>query len=145
MFTKYSGVEIPKNYNGSRFRQATIETEMKTHKAQGPMPVPFVKTSASPSFQSIIDQRVSETIDTDNAVEDNIELVNNESQEIAQEQEAEARTFPQLLRESGISKLFDNIKSDDLLLIALIFLLSDSNNEGNKEITLLLLLLLLYH
>ena len=57
MFTKYNGINLPKNYSGTKFRQPPEDTTMKTHrpqdekfKMQG-----IIKTSVSPSFQSIID------------------------------------------------------------------------------------------
>ncbi len=48
MFTRYKGIDIPKNYSGNRFR-APIETEMKTHSGEI---ISASRTSVSPSFNN---------------------------------------------------------------------------------------------
>ncbi|MBQ7788337.1 MAG: hypothetical protein IJ398_01635 [Clostridia bacterium] len=48
MFTRYKGIDIPKNYSGNRFR-VPIETEMKTHSGEI---ISASRTSVSPSFNN---------------------------------------------------------------------------------------------
>ena len=79
MFTKYTGIELPQNYSGSRFKQDIAEdTEMKTHRGQISTVGGVVKSSVSPSFQSIIDIAVADN----QATEDFSDTVSYESEEI---------------------------------------------------------------
>ncbi len=50
MFTRYKGIDIPKNYSGNRFKMP-IETEMKTHSGEI---LGASRTSVSPSFNNSI-------------------------------------------------------------------------------------------
>ena len=148
MFTKYNGINVPKNYSGNRFKE-TIDTEMKTHKAEGVHISTPIKKSASPqSFQSVIDKAVeSEFIETDY-----YEEISSESEEISdpvsineydvEENLPSATSSPS--KELGLSTLLESLQEDDLLLIALILILAGNEGYENKELIITLALLLLY-
>ncbi len=62
MFTKYNGINLPKNYSGTKFKQPAEDTKMKTHRAQDEKPITkgVIRTSVSPSFQSALDKTMQE-------------------------------------------------------------------------------------
>ena len=148
MFTRYS---VPKNYSGSLFSANQYETETKTHSPSG------VKTSISPSFNrenlntppgkienppffSVVDDDTpesSEDLSSDINANDIIEVDGTtEVSKTAKEGISPLEEFKQ-----GAIKLFENMKSDDIMLIALILLLS---GENNPSIPLFLAILLLF-
>ena len=149
MFSRYNNIVIPKNYNGNRFREIE-DTEMKTHKAyESSIKQVTTKTSSSPSFQSLIDQKANEnedfTKEEDEEKYQNIDTVSTENElspnDTRPNNQSKYTTTP--YQESGLSKLISDIKGDDLLLIALILLLAEGEREGNQELIVLLALLLL--
>lgn len=149
MFTKYSGIDVPKNYSGSRFKQ-NLETEMKTHKAPIIQPAPTVtKSSPQPSFQSIIDKAASGEKETPSDYTEQTDAPSNEIPvpvsiiEPSRESEVDTHTDSSCVN-SAISSLLESLNGDDLLLIALIILLSGNEGYENKEIIVTLALLLLY-
>ena len=148
MFTRYS---VPKNYSGSLFSANQYETETKTHSPSG------AKTSISPSFNrenlntppgkienppffSVVDDDTpesSEDLSSDINANDIIEVDGTtEVSKTAKEGISPLEEFKQ-----GAIKLFENMKSDDIMLIALILLLS---GENNPSIPLFLAILLLF-
>lgn len=148
MFTKYSGINVPKNYSGNRFKES-IDTEMKTHKAEGVhISTPIKKSSSPQSFQSIIDKAVEP--DTTNA--DYYEEIPGENEEISDpvsinEYDVEEAPLPEPItpaKELGLSTLLESLQEDDLLLIALILILAGNEGYENKELIITLALLLLY-
>lgn len=150
MFTKYNGIEIPKNYSGSRFKSLS-DVEMKTHKATvSSPPMQEIKSSASPSFQEVIDKTVSELKETDENIEisEPLTQISDTPACISVDEESNGASFPQekaLHRELGILKLLDKVKQDDLLLIALIILFASDSSENSLDAVVILALLLLYH
>lgn len=78
MFTKYTGIEVPQNYSGSRFKKEVEKTEMKTHRGQISSSDSGIKASVSPSFQEVIDNAVSDKADTEQyASFDEDDILNN--------------------------------------------------------------------
>lgn len=149
MFTKYSGIDVPKNYSGSRFKQ-NLETEMKTHKAPIIQPAPTVtKSSPQPSFQSIIDKAVSDEKETPSDYTEHTDAPSNEIPDpvsiIEPSREGDVDVpADRSYANSALSSLLESLNGDDLLLIALIILLSGNEGYENKEIIVTLALLLLY-
>lgn len=137
MFTRYSNIDIPQNYSGSRFNKQVIEdTETKIHSTpiQG-----ATKSSVSPTFEynkAIIAEE--EKIDEVSVpVEDDIssieENANNDNKDNS------------LSVLSQFTDYFKRINSDDLLLIALIIFLLNDHNMNNNDIIIILSLMLIYH
>ena len=145
MFTKYSGIVVPQNYNGNRFKKQPLETEMKTHKATEVQSVSSAKTSVSPSFQSLLDKAVGEGDAFTVPVQEEISSVEVEDSAVEEETEKEfsQEEAPSELSISPFMRMLEGLKSDDLLLLALILLFADCKSEmGNEAIILLSLLLL---
>ena len=145
MFTKYSGIVVPQNYNGNRFKKQPLETEMKTHKATEVQSVSSAKTSVSPSFQSLLDKAVGEGDAFTVPVQEEISSVEVEDSAVEEETEKEfsQEEAPAELSISPFMRMLEGLKSDDLLLLALILLFADCKSEmGNEAIILLSLLLL---
>ena len=145
MFTKYSGIVVPQNYNGNRFKKQPLETEMKTHKATEVQSVSSAKTSVSPSFQSLLDKAVGEGDAFTVPVQEEISSVEVEDSAFEEETEKEfsQEEAPAELSISPFMRMLEGLKSDDLLLLALILLFADCKSEmGNEAIILLSLLLL---
>ncbi len=154
MFTRYTGVDIPQNYSGNRFRKDLYEdTEMKVHSSSTEG---AVKSSVSPSFEQRLNyqsnvMKKDETIE--NATENDIfyqdEEENNKEQphnDSEQEKNDNIQHSKSILKElSPFSEYLKNIKSDDLLLIALIIFLASEKNGSNGDVIILLALLLIYH
>ena len=167
MFTKYTDIDLPKNYSGSRFKQAIADTKMKTHKAQQVPPnATAIKTAVSPSFQDIIDKtaKASEPKEPTNELSLNADAVaevqeapneNDYSEDALSDKETQIEAFAQqnerndfdlfsLFKSSGLGKLLDNKSRDDFLLIALIVLMASDGAGDNLDAIILLALLLLY-
>ena len=168
MFTRYNGVEIPKNYSGSRFRQQVENTETKMHRPKEAPPLQNVRKSVSPTFQEVIDNAIKDV--------EQSQAKNSESNGflLAQETEATANsdTPPSKTVESGVNdnvpsvkslngitdseknehspieggirKLLDGIAKDDLLLIALILMLAEGGEGDSLDLITMLALLLLF-
>ena len=156
MFTRYSDIDIPKNYSGSRFKKTSFEdTTMKTHENEMQS---ATNTSVSPTFK----ERFSHSDYHANKLyqlEDNTEAISKEINPSVNKQN------PLLVEESfleekqvnystnnsnidsklGINSIFDylkDVKSDDLLIILLIILLASDKSSSNNDIIILLALLL---
>ncbi len=161
MFTKYANVKLPENYSGSRFKRPSIDTEMKTHRAQDISNVPrSVKTSVSPFFQSsqiqeeTTAQSNSTEVDTQQALP---ELDAMLTEEARVEDEETIHTPPEKTQEDSnstalatssikeLTRALEKIKSDDLLLLSLILLFAKDGGEGSMDALVILALLLLYH
>lgn len=163
MFTRYSGVDVPQNYSGNRFRKRSIEnTEMKVHtnQTQG-----ATKSSVSPTFENqsnnndyteeIIEPDTNEIVEPINekiptSVDENEDITETDVELSVQENEhSDSKpAFKGLLSDLNLSPFTEylkNIKNDDLLLIALIIFLASDKNVGNNDIIILLALLLVYH
>lgn len=159
MYTRYSGVDVPQNYSGSRFRKKIIEeTEMKVHTstAQG-----AVKSSVSPTFESQIkgehlpitvsenDSDYSETVEdvaeNDASGEEYTSLQYEVTKENDDREQNIGRSILNDLNLSSITEYLKSIKGEDLLLIALIIFLASDKDVSNNDIIILLALLLIYH
>ena len=144
MFTKYNGLEIPKNYSGNRFK-ALSETEMKTHKVthseilQG-----ATKSSVSPKFQEVIDQTVNNIADVED-IEPVPEQEDEESYSPPNKEERALTVTDEASPDLSLTALLDKIRKDDLLLIALIILFASDSSMSNYDTVIILALLLLYH
>ncbi|MBQ4510444.1 MAG: hypothetical protein II984_06935 [Clostridia bacterium] len=149
MFTRYSNIEIPKNYSGNRFKKTIIEdTTMKTHEndMQG-----AVKSSVSPTYSEHLYQN---EVDSSNISNDNdaFEFQNDVTEQeleinddIAEGQDSEIANHNTEKSKSSIVPFLDyfkDIKSDDLLLILLIIFLASDKSSHNNDIIMLLALLL---
>lgn len=147
MFTRYSDIDIPKNYSGSRFKMSQIEdTTMKVHSSdmQG-----AVKSSVSPTYNEHLNQFIPQ--DSYNYSQKSEEIANNVNEVMNEDNypENELTTFPQedKIAENNRSLLptFDflkNINSDDLLIILLIIVLASDKSALNNDIIIILALLL---
>lgn len=158
MFTKYTDIDLPKNYSGNRFKQAIPDTKMKTHRAQDSSAYnSVVKTAVSPSFQDIIDKTAKES-DSEPIEEDDKNItVSTEEAPLENTTEADIpidapprggekmdENLLRLFKESGLGRLLNNKSRDDFLLIGLIALLASDGAGDNLEAIILLALLLLY-
>lgn len=167
MFTRYSGIEVPQNYSGNRFRKKSIEdTETKVHTNQA---YSAVKSSVSPSFEYKYenerlssdenDASIENEITTDNYVSEEFsdnssensnenfnEAINDEEAKETNSKEINSNSsFLDNLNLSFMTDFFKNIQGEDLLLIALIIFLASDKNVSNNDIIILLALLLVYH
>ena len=172
MFTKYNGINLPKNYSGTKFKQSYEDTQMKTHRASvgNAMTNGVIRTSVSPSFQGALDKAVekaeelipSQRIDdaysqsVDDApleecltVETENEPTNAECDMVdacvmAHNPKKDSSSL-NFFSELGFDKLLKNIGKDDLLLIALIILFAQEHLQESLDAIVILALLLLYH
>lgn len=149
MFTRYSDIEIPQNYSGSRFSKQFAEdttTKIHTSTIQGAS-----KSSVSPSFEM---SRLGEAYQAPEA-DDNVEYFNDEAifDDISDEDNNEftASSVNKDENHSEISESLSQItgylkrlKNDDLLLIGLIAFLANENSVSNNDIIIILVLLLMY-
>lgn len=137
MFSKYSNVEVPKNYSGNRFKHNyELQTETKTHVAST---YSATKSSVSPAYQeqaSYIENaqendilNEEEEIESANQADENEEALSNENQKSS----------------FSLTDLFNGINAEDLLLICLIIFLSADSGINNNDIIIILSLLLAYH
>lgn len=153
MFTKYNNVSIPKNYSGSRFHQGNDDTEMKTHRATESIPsTNITKTSVSPYFRSnLIKESSLATEDSedssfevpyDASMEEKAEIIDTPADK---DSDSSTGNLTPNDEEGALSRLFKNIKNDDLLLLALILLLSKDGADNSFDAIVILALLLMYH
>ena len=157
MYTRYSGVDVPQNYSGNRFRKKIIEdTETKVHSSITPG---AVKSSVSPSFESqikndqIYQNNDENSLDYSETLDDVVE--NDDFNESAYQSNNEPKdkgndkiVNKSILNELNLSPIAEYLKSirgEDLLLIALIIFLASDKNISNNDIIILLALLLVYH
>ena len=165
MFTRYSNIEIPKNYSGNRFKTNIIEdTTMKIHESEIRSDI---KTSVSPTYNEWIyaNNNSSHYPITDTSQEENLNFDDKETNKNTDEffeknyqkftennqidnvnHSTEAINFSEKKNElfdfSQIPEFFKNIKNDDLLLIVLIIFLASDKSVANNEVIILLALLL---
>ncbi len=156
MFTRYSNIEIPKNYSGNRFKKTIIEdTTMKTHEneMQG-----AIKSSVSPTYSEHLYQNELDNSDISNhsdAVDNNISkeeddrnIIENDINEDTENNQGDECANCDLEKEKSklsLAPIFDylrDIKSDDMLLILLIIILASDRSAQNNDIIMLLALLL---
>ncbi len=156
MYSRYSGISIPKNYGGSRF-QPDNEPAVKTHRANNIGGA--TKSAHSPSFVSSVP--FPEPNIQQQMVEGNAEMTNNEEffEEVDKESpiepleevfESQEEVFDEVKTVSNESQDFSAIKDilsrfdkDALLILGLILLLMSDGDKKNDDIIVLLALLLL--
>ncbi len=155
MFSKYSSIEVPQNYSGSRFRKSTeLKTETKTHPATD---YSATKSSVSPTFK----ESTEPYIDTHNGscelpspseecMDSNCpkgDCANEGENDCYCEDECNSCKICDESKQHGslLSDLLGNIKTEDLLLICLIIFLSADGGISNNDIIVLLSLILAYH
>ena len=154
MYSRYSGISIPSNYGGSRFRQES-EPEVKAHR---PPTLTASKVARSPSFIPIesreresseppIEEQSKETvIDSDEFYDDTNEGACDDTESEANADECEKAISHYEKSDQGLSKIkavISRFDKDALIILGLILLLmSDSEKENDDIIALLALLLL---
>ena len=157
MFTKYQGVAIPKNYSGVRFKDGSVETEMKTHRGQITPSQDNIKScAASPTFQSIIDSVASDEVD--DLKNDEVQASDFDEQIASDEAGEQLNTVkceeeekpcissqPLGFLDNTLKGLLDGIGGDDLLLLCLLLLIATDRQENSIDGIIILALLLLYH
>ena len=144
MFTRYSGIDIPHNYSGNRFRKADSDNlDMKIHKnhTQG-----AIKSSISPSFEKELSNFTEQNAEAELnsnlgdaalvSIDEQAEIENSDTVDVS---DSNSSTTP------SINDFLKSISSDDLLIIALILFLATDKNVENNDIIILLALLLAYH
>ena len=152
MFSKYTNIEVPQNYSGSRFKKTNeLHTDMKTHT---PSEFSAVKSSVSPIYQEQIyaytdESEVNECYEDDCAdtepcegdeTQKNVDPVDENCENDCLRVESNKATS-----RLGFDEIFKNFNSEDLLLVCLIIFLSTNESSNNNDIIILLSLLLAYH
>ena len=141
MFTKYTNMKLPQNYSGSRFKPATEDTEMKTHRAKDTgTPINNVKTSVSPYFQSSFVNEQSYSFEPQEDRDTYETDVDVPTQQEETNEDVSTSTHATL---KELTRLFAGIKSDDLLLLALIILFASDSGQNSVDTIVILALLLL--
>ena len=158
MFTRYSDIDVPKNYSGNRFKKSSFEdTTMKTHESEMQS---ATNTSVSPTFNeryNHIDYQTNKfqiqnkANDVNNEIYRNVNeqdyfATSNDNNNILEEKQVSCR-FNDSNKDSatGFGSIIDylkDIKSDDLLIILIIILLASDKSTSNNDIIILLALLL---
>ena len=159
MYSKYSGISIPQNYGGSRFRVS--EPPMKTHRAESSgasksaHSPSFVQTKASPSitthsneYNAPIEEEFVDECELEgenlgiSLPSDSDESAKDFSTEEANDSE-ECSTRGRLFDFSSFKDILSGLDKDSILILGLILLfMSDSDNKNDDIIPLLALLLL---
>ncbi len=148
MFSKYSNVEVPRNYSGNRFRQGQeLKTETKTHPATN---YSATKSSVSPAYHeqvASIEENEENECESSNAICEECELKNEENVDhVCENEENPAQSCEECQRSSfSLGDILKGINSEDLLLICLIIFLSADGGINNNDIVILLALLLAFH
>lgn len=158
MYSRYSGISIPKNYGGSRF-QPEREPEVKAHR---PPSLSASRVAHSPSFVPI-ESRVNEGYEENSVVEESFtsedsissekiceegDIAEDEGYDEVGDDEADAEAneeVPALARGKELSSLksiISRFDKDTLLLLGLILLLMSDDKENDDIIALLALVLL---
>lgn len=153
MYSRYSGISVPKNYGGSRF-QPEREPEVKAHR---PPSLSASRVAHSPSFVPI-ESRANEDYDEGSA--ENVSLKSEEiceecevaeaepydevkiDDEIDAEVSNEAPVFAKRRELSSLKSIISRFDKDTLLLLGLILLLMSDDKENDDIIALLALVLL---
>ena len=149
MFTKYTGIEVPQNYSGSRFKKEVEKTEMKTHRGQISSSDSGIKASVSPSFQEVIDNAVSDKADTEQyASFDEDDILNNIATPLDEVcEDVGVRTINEDTShtvEDILKRFLDNIGKDELLLLSLLILFASDNQDCGIDGVIIVALLLMY-
>ncbi len=142
MFSRYSSISIPKNYGGSRFADLS-ETETKTHRALTPLAP--IKSSHSPSFVPIIEQKEEKTAEEVSDFEDfeDIDVLEGEQDEELQEAGGDEDKGDAKNEHSSILKsILSNLERDELIILGLILLLISDSSQENTDVIMMLALLL---
>lgn len=149
MFTKYTGIEVPQNYSGNRFKKEVEKTEMKTHRGQISSPDSGIKAAVSPSFQEVIDNAVSDKGDTEQYASFDEDDINQTTEAPLDEicdvvktmsrDEEESNTI-----EATLKRFFDSIGKDELLLLSLLVLFASDNQDCGIDGVIIVALLLMY-
>lgn len=159
MYSRYSGISIPKNYGGSRF-QPEREPEVKAHR---PPSLSASRVAHSPSFVPI-ESRANEDYNENSVVEESFTSEDSiSSEEICEECEVaeaepydevkiddeidaevsnEAPVFAKRRELSSLKSIISRFDKDTLLLLGLILLLMSDDKENDDIIALLALVLL---
>ena len=150
MFTRYSGIDIPNNYSGNRFKKTIIEdTTMKIHENEI---INDIKTSVSPSYNqwlysnnNFIENSTNENHDDDLEISKEEKSYENDKNQTLLNNTSEKN----LLNEEDniidqIKNYLKNIKTDDLILILLIIFLASDKNSNNNDMILILAILLTF-
>ena len=167
MFSKYSGISIPKNYSGSRFSNPS-ETSMKTH---SPKVNGAVKSGHSPTFATpkpeetngiAMGEQTFEVFSDDTAEED---IFDNQPNEVDDEEfsplseklddvsikeqghdehsEKKDSSFLNSFDFSSIKSFFSHFDKDGLIILGIILLLISDESQKNEDMIAILTLLLL--
>ena len=152
MFTRYSGIDVPNNYSGNRFKKTIIEdTTMKIHENEVKSDI---KTSVSPTYNDWLysNNDKSSFNDTSEITQEyntfDEDLNKNESYENSENEKISSNIqAKELLKEENhnlerIKNYLKSIKTDDLILILMIIFLTSDKNADNNDVIILLALLL---
>ena len=152
MFTRYSGIDVPNNYSGNRFKKTIIEdTTMKIHENEVRSEI---KTSVSPTYNDwVYSNNSNSTYDnTSKTIQEckmcDIDSNENELYENIENEEISTNTQSKVLSKEEnhnleqIKNYLKSIKTDDLILILMIIFLASDKGTANNDIIILLALLL---
>ena len=141
MYTRHIGLNIPKNYSGSRFSKSEDNLPVKEHR---PSYTEAVRSAHSPSYSEEI-ARVTES-PTEEISEPTSEIFygENEDEEPSVCTECDKNTDTLLPFSLPIKEILNGIDKEELLLIGLILLIASEKDNDNNIILTLLSLLLLY-
>ena len=133
MYTRHTGLNIPKNYSGSRFTRVDDTLPVKEHR---PTYNEAVRSAHSPSY----DEEISKAADapTEPIIDENPEI--NPPLCV----ECEKKTDTLLPFSLPINEILNTVDKEELLLIGIILLIASEKNSDNNLILTLLSLLLLY-
>jgi hypothetical protein len=141
MYTRHTGINIPKNYSGSRFSKNEDTLPVKEHR---PTYTEAVRSTHSPSYDEEISKIAEEA---DKEIPEPISEVTYEEKEeksLHTSTEYEKKTDTLLPFSLPIKEILNGIDKEELLLIGLILLIASEKDNDNNVILTLLSLLLLY-
>ena len=141
MYTRHTGINIPKNYSGSRFSKNEDTLPVKEHR---PTYTEAVRSTHSPSYDEEISKIAEEA---DKEIPEPISEVTYEEKEgksLPTSTEYEKKTDTLLPFSLPIKEILNGIDKEELLLIGLILLIASEKDNDNNVILTLLSLLLLY-
>ena len=148
MYSRYSGISIPKNYGGSRFSEMK-EPEMKSHRGEigG-----ATRSAHSPSFQAVTRQFEEETHNEADHIQQEAEPVLDsafDSEDELNSEDVEKDCVKENAPDENVSstslsikELFSHIDKEELIIIGLILLLMSDSSQKNDDIVAILILLL---
>ena len=141
MYTRHTGINIPKNYSGSRFSKNEDSLPVKEHR---PTYTEAVRSTHSPSYDEEISKIAEEA---DKEIPEPISEVTYEEKgkkSFPTSTEYEKKTDTLLPFSLPIKEIFSQINNEELLLVGLILLIASEKDNDNNVILTLLSLLLLY-